>query len=354
MRMTEVGGPRHGRGSLALACAGITVSLVAGLVLLAQPALAKVCDGTSVPCSIGDTGPGGGIVFYDAGVAQPWGRYLEAAPAGWVENPVTLAPVLRPGAPRRVKVVARQGAATVSWQAPVSGSGSLRYVVSTQPTSKGCRTARHSCSISGLDSGREYAFTVVAVNEAGAGQPSPVARTKVRLGARTHSPQSRAEFRRGRGAVPELTDDPGAPWCAEGASGYSDKLPTGTAIGTGWANTRLIVQRCGPESAAGRAAAYRGGGKEDWSLPSKDELNQVYLQRAVVGSLADGYFWSSSQSDLNLLHMPDAVVGGLDDRVTWDPRGELGSGGVCQLFLNGTQNDADKGNAYRVRPIRSF
>ncbi len=31
-------------------------------------------------CSIGDTGPGGGKVFYDAGSNQQWGRYLEAAP----------------------------------------------------------------------------------------------------------------------------------------------------------------------------------------------------------------------------------------------------------------------------------
>ena len=32
---------------------------------------------------MGDTGPGGGIVFYDAGAKQLWGRYLEAAPTDY-------------------------------------------------------------------------------------------------------------------------------------------------------------------------------------------------------------------------------------------------------------------------------
>jgi hypothetical protein len=32
---------------------------------------------------IGDVGPGGGIVLYDWGSTQEWGRYLEAAPHGW-------------------------------------------------------------------------------------------------------------------------------------------------------------------------------------------------------------------------------------------------------------------------------
>jgi hypothetical protein len=35
------------------------------------------------PCAVGDTGPGGGIVFYVASSQQSWGRYLEAAPANW-------------------------------------------------------------------------------------------------------------------------------------------------------------------------------------------------------------------------------------------------------------------------------
>jgi hypothetical protein len=41
-------------------------------------------------CVVGQTGPGGGTIFYDAGVRQKWGQCLEAAPVRWsgvVEDP---------------------------------------------------------------------------------------------------------------------------------------------------------------------------------------------------------------------------------------------------------------------------
>ena len=39
--------------------------------------------GFSQPCVSGFNPAGGGLVFYDAGSAQPWGQYLEMAPKTW-------------------------------------------------------------------------------------------------------------------------------------------------------------------------------------------------------------------------------------------------------------------------------
>ena len=44
--------------------------------------LAKICVVGGI-CKVGNTGPGGGVVFYDAGSQQLWGRYLEVAPSDW-------------------------------------------------------------------------------------------------------------------------------------------------------------------------------------------------------------------------------------------------------------------------------
>jgi|LauGreDrversion4_2_1035121.scaffolds.fasta_scaffold106514_2 hypothetical protein len=70
-------------------------------------------------------------------------------------------------------------------------------------------------------------------------------------------------------------------------------------VGSGSANTTAILSAC---TAAGIAAKVcndlSAGGYSDWYLPSKDELNKVYLQRASLSFLNNtaGY-WSSSETE---------------------------------------------------------
>ena len=55
---------------------------------------------------------------------------------------------------------------------------------------------------------------------------------------------------------------------------------TKSSIGSGMSNTNAIIASHGETAtsyAAGLARAYTGGGYTDWYLPSKDELNQIYL-----------------------------------------------------------------------------
>jgi hypothetical protein len=75
---------------------------------------------------------------------------------------------------------------------------------------------------------------------------------------------------------------------------------TGTALGTGAANTDAIIAVQGtPASsyAAGWARAYKGGGYSDWYLPSKDELNLLFVNQARIGGFGPYYYWSSSEFD---------------------------------------------------------
>ena len=76
---------------------------------------------------------------------------------------------------------------------------------------------------------------------------------------------------------------------------------TGTAVGTGAANTRKIIRTQGRQYtyAALLCVNYRGGGFADWFLPAKDELYLLYLQEDVVGGFIRGSYWSSSESDVD-------------------------------------------------------
>ena len=83
---------------------------------------------------------------------------------------------------------------------------------------------------------------------------------------------------------------------------YTTTGATGTAIGTGLSNTNTIITSQGATStsyAAGLARAHNGGGYTDWYLPSKDELNKLYLNRIAIGGFAGNYYWSSTEYDFD-------------------------------------------------------
>jgi hypothetical protein len=83
---------------------------------------------------------------------------------------------------------------------------------------------------------------------------------------------------------------------------YTATGATATALGTGFANTNMIMAIQGtPFSsyAAGLARAYQGGGHTDWYLPSKDELNKLFVHQAAIGGFGPHYYWSSSEADAN-------------------------------------------------------
>lgn len=369
IRGLMTGGRRSGDGSRQARVAVVLAAvLAAGLVIAAPPAVARACDGVTVECSVGDIGPGGGIVFYDAGSRQSWGRYLEAAPPGWVDTPVTvpsasatvmpssspsvtpsssaspsampvpsasMSPsvlVALPGAPRRVRVDPARHRARVSWRAPSSGGDPVRYVVSTEPASRGCVTLARSCTLRGLEPGALYVVSVVAVSGAGAGWPKsvPFATAGGPRSARRSNGLPLELRRAGSASRLSAAEDPQLAWCAQDAVGFGSTLPTSTEVGTGKADTVVIVQACGSASAAGRAASYRGGGKSDWFLPSRDELDQLYLQRLAVGGLGGGVYWSSSQ---NRAFAPAAF---------------------CQTFASGAKGDNYKDDGGLVRPVRAF
>jgi hypothetical protein len=100
-------------------------------------------------------------------------------------------------------------------------------------------------------------------------------------------------------------------------------------IGAGMYNTeRIIANQSTGSYAAQLCANYQGGGYGDWYLPSKYELNLLYLQKTAVGGFASAYYWSSTENDLNS---------------AW-----------TQNFGNGSQDYDYKDYANRVRAVRAF
>lgn len=121
----------------------------------------------------------------------------------------------------------------------------------------------------------------------------------------------------------QLTD---ADW---GCSGINLPGANNADIGGGNQNTLDITTNCLVFGIAAQVCISLAlNGYTDWYLPSKSELNKLYLNRAVIGGFDDFFYWSSNEGD---------------PTYAWS-----------QLFLDGTQTISLKTDISHVRAIRSF
>jgi hypothetical protein len=114
---------------------------------------------------------------------------------------------------------------------------------------------------------------------------------------------------------------------------------SGTAVGTGQENTAIIVDACGAGSYAAKICDDLViGGYDDWFLPSKDEINNMFweLKSLGVGNFTNDDYWSSSEC-ANILDPLDFSLA------------------VVQKFnVSGSQSWDSKANSHRVRMARAF
>ena len=179
--------------------------------------LAKVCVVGGI-CKVGNTGPGGGIVFYDEGSQKSWGRYLEFAPLGWFGG----------------------------------------------------------------------------------------------------------------------TSDPRASWCDSSLT-----FKTQVEIGTGKTNTDLMLGSC-ISGAAVMARGYKSSGKDDWSLPSKDELTMLCK------------YWQGQETNYQGGCGGLRPLGGFDSDPYWSSTKYADGMAYAQSigYTNPFGNYIER--TWHVRPVRAF
>jgi len=129
-------------------------------------------------------------------------------------------------------------------------------------------------------------------------------------------------------------EDPAIAWCSLAddevrllTTGTQLSIQTLTAIGSGFRNTKMMLGTC-TFGAANMAASYNGGGKSDWFLPSKGELNALYSAKATIGGFQESFYWTSFEASTG-----DAYY---------------------KHFQNGDENFRAKSENNYVRPVRAF
>ena len=129
---------------------------------------------------------------------------------------------------------------------------------------------------------------------------------------------------------------------------------SGTAIGTGYANTLAIVQQADGGTAAEKAGtksrAYGGPNNlTDWFLPSKDELNQMCKWARGVAWVSDATVCTGGAINTG------SGASGFVENFYWSSSEFDASNAWVQSFANGVQGFSTKDSrGFYVRPIRVF
>jgi hypothetical protein len=120
---------------------------------------------------------------------------------------------------------------------------------------------------------------------------------------------------------------------------------TGTAIGTGATNTMAIISNsCTSSSgAANIIAALNVNGYNDWFLPSKDELTEMYLNRNIIDAT------SAVQGGSDLSNPAQPISHWSSSQSTSDVNKAW-----IRLFVNGSENEVDKTVIITSRAVRAW
>ena len=126
--------------------------------------------------------------------------------------------------------------------------------------------------------------------------------------------------------------------CTGGKAQAIPNQMSGSAVGTGYANTAILVPFCSPSDAPNIARAYDGGGMTDWFVPSYDEMQALwsYPNRNAIGGFPPSEYWTSTG--------PSGYWTSGGNSIYFYTRGSVGVYGGSEIVTAG----------YGFRPVRAF